>query len=65
VSPSKDLTTLEQLVESLIKMQGRLNEQVANLNTRTHQIEYIIHKQTHLDATTPHIFIKKETERLM
>lgn len=35
---------LEQLLGSLIKMVGKTNEQISNLNKRINQLEWILHE---------------------
>lgn len=46
------MSRLEKLLETLIKMTGKTNERVDDVNKRLTQMEFIVRKLTRLDKST-------------
>jgi hypothetical protein len=45
--------SLELLLESLIRMQGKLNEKVDHLHSRINQLESVLQQSPQLEQPTP------------
>ena len=48
--------SLEHLLESLIRMQGKLNEKVDHLHSRINQLEYALQQSPQQEQPTPNAF---------